>query len=481
MTIKEIEALSGLSRANIRYYESEGLLEPKRSSNGYRDYSDADLTALLRIRLLRSLDFSLEDVRALQKGETALSDALERQLAALEQREADLHRSREVCREMQADGADYATLDAGKYLDTLSKRSEAPRSAPAVPAEDAVPKVTAPWRRFFARSLDTALYSLLWNLILLLCGVPLTNRGAGAGFADTVMLLLLTLVLEPLFLSLLGTTPGKFLLGLSVSDLDGGRLTYGAALDRTFCVLWYGRGLEIPIFSLIRLVKSRLACEDGEELPWESESVLILRDERSWRTFALIGAFALYVVLDVGIYLAAELPKHRGDLTAAQFCENFNRYADYFDLDPGGRLQPDGTWRSGENTVLVMSGDGLETSSPPTFHFTEENGILTGLSFSVECSGFHQVPGQNEAALAVLAFTRAQPGAGLSPKETKDVLALIEESAVEGFSASAYGVEIVWDAESTGYAPGLAGGFLWPEDKGVNPHYEMHFSMEKSS
>ena len=37
MTIKEIEALSGLNRANIRYYESEGLLAPERSSNGYRD------------------------------------------------------------------------------------------------------------------------------------------------------------------------------------------------------------------------------------------------------------------------------------------------------------------------------------------------------------------------------------------------------------------------------------------------------------
>ena len=36
MTIKEIETLSGLPRANIRYYESEGLIAPKRSENGYR-------------------------------------------------------------------------------------------------------------------------------------------------------------------------------------------------------------------------------------------------------------------------------------------------------------------------------------------------------------------------------------------------------------------------------------------------------------
>ena len=31
MTIKEIETLSGLPRANIRYYESEGLIAPKRA------------------------------------------------------------------------------------------------------------------------------------------------------------------------------------------------------------------------------------------------------------------------------------------------------------------------------------------------------------------------------------------------------------------------------------------------------------------
>ena len=28
MTIKEMEALSGMARANIRYYEQEGLLSP---------------------------------------------------------------------------------------------------------------------------------------------------------------------------------------------------------------------------------------------------------------------------------------------------------------------------------------------------------------------------------------------------------------------------------------------------------------------
>ena len=37
MTIKEIEDRSGMTRANVRFYESEGLLHPERKENGYRD------------------------------------------------------------------------------------------------------------------------------------------------------------------------------------------------------------------------------------------------------------------------------------------------------------------------------------------------------------------------------------------------------------------------------------------------------------
>ena len=54
MTIREIETLSGMTRANIRFYESEGLLTPNRMENGYRDYTRSDLDTLHKIRLLRA-------------------------------------------------------------------------------------------------------------------------------------------------------------------------------------------------------------------------------------------------------------------------------------------------------------------------------------------------------------------------------------------------------------------------------------------
>ena len=66
MTIREIEACCQMERANIRFYEREGLLTAQRLPNGYRDYTEEDVQTLLRIRLLRSLHVSLDDIRALQ-------------------------------------------------------------------------------------------------------------------------------------------------------------------------------------------------------------------------------------------------------------------------------------------------------------------------------------------------------------------------------------------------------------------------------
>ena len=44
MKMKEAEIRSGLDRKNIRYYESEELLAPRRTEgNRYRDYSEEDI------------------------------------------------------------------------------------------------------------------------------------------------------------------------------------------------------------------------------------------------------------------------------------------------------------------------------------------------------------------------------------------------------------------------------------------------------
>lgn len=64
--IGEAATRSGVSAANIRFYEKEQLLSPQgRSDNSYRMYSDGDIHQLRFVRACRSLDMSLDEVRTL--------------------------------------------------------------------------------------------------------------------------------------------------------------------------------------------------------------------------------------------------------------------------------------------------------------------------------------------------------------------------------------------------------------------------------
>jgi DNA-binding transcriptional MerR regulator len=57
---------SGVSAANIRFYEKEKLIPARGTgASSYRIYSEEDLHQLRFIRLLRSLNMSLDEVRAL--------------------------------------------------------------------------------------------------------------------------------------------------------------------------------------------------------------------------------------------------------------------------------------------------------------------------------------------------------------------------------------------------------------------------------
>ena len=60
MKIKELEAITGIPRATIRFYEKEGLLSPEREDNGYREYSEEDKDKLMKIKLLRLLSIPIK-------------------------------------------------------------------------------------------------------------------------------------------------------------------------------------------------------------------------------------------------------------------------------------------------------------------------------------------------------------------------------------------------------------------------------------
>lgn len=277
MTIKEIEAVTGMARANIRYYEAEGLIAPERKENGYRIYSEADAQTLLKIKLLRSLDISLEELKAIQAGNQTLQEALEKSVLALEEKQAQAARASEVSRLMLAQKPDYATLDAGYYLQRLESE--------AVLQTDRVQTLNLPWRRFWARDLDYLLCAILVGWLM--------PESAGS-VIRTVASLLTLVLLEPAWLHLFATTPGKAIFGIRVTDLEGGRLSYRDAIQRTCTVLWEGECMRLPLISVYFHYRSYQAAEAGEELPWEENSELTIPDDSAWRYLLYFLILSIY-------------------------------------------------------------------------------------------------------------------------------------------------------------------------------------------
>ena len=84
MKINEVEAQVGITKKNIRFYEEQGLLSPRRNSeNGYRDYGEAEVAVLRQIKLMRKLGVPLEEIRRMQAGGT-VADGMRRHLVTLE-------------------------------------------------------------------------------------------------------------------------------------------------------------------------------------------------------------------------------------------------------------------------------------------------------------------------------------------------------------------------------------------------------------
>lgn len=396
MTIKEVEELSNMTRANIRFYEKEGLITPQRDPNGYRNYTEQDVDILKRIRLLRTVHLGLEEIRSLSEKESELTDVLLIHLRTLKKEQKDLEQSRVICEQLCRDQAAYESFDAEHYFNLLEK---APSEIPAELEADSLPKVRAPWKRYFARLIDETIYLIFWNLILAL-GFHMNIRQTGLAFVviGTIMQSVLLLLVEPVMLSRFGTTPGKFLFGFRVSAESGARLTWREAYDRTGIVLKRGLGFYIPVYGLIREYSSYRDCKKGEILEWEEDNILTL-DERHmrWKVIAAVLVLSVLDVLNYFVWQAGALPQNIGNITAAQYAENFNHLQEFYQIDHQmnhpeflppyndsmKRLNQYGDWEQMDGKWYVVD-TGVDYPDLPRIQFTEKDGVLTEISLSSE-------------------------------------------------------------------------------------------------
>ena len=122
MKIYQVEELVGITKKNIRFYEDEGLLCPKRNpENDYREYSLEDVRVLEKIKLLRKLSVPIEQIRLLQKGQLTFAQAMKEQIERIEKEEQSVQVMKELCARLQNEALDLESLDASKYLTEMTK------------------------------------------------------------------------------------------------------------------------------------------------------------------------------------------------------------------------------------------------------------------------------------------------------------------------------------------------------------------------
>lgn len=124
MRINEVEQIVGISKKNIRYYESEGLLHPGRESeNGYRSYGQEDIRTLQTIRFLRRLAVPIEEIRNLQSG-GSLSQCMDRHLSLLKEQSRSLEQTQQICREVHQQQVSLSQLDIHRYEQEMKELEE---------------------------------------------------------------------------------------------------------------------------------------------------------------------------------------------------------------------------------------------------------------------------------------------------------------------------------------------------------------------
>ena len=67
--IKKVSEISGVSVRTLHHYDEIGLLSPKKNENGYRYYSEDDMSFLQMILFYKYLGFPLKQIKELLKQE----------------------------------------------------------------------------------------------------------------------------------------------------------------------------------------------------------------------------------------------------------------------------------------------------------------------------------------------------------------------------------------------------------------------------
>ena len=123
MTVGEVAKKMGVTIRTLQYFDREGLLSPSaESKGGHRLYTDKDLITLHQIISLKSLGFSLDDIKErLISLETPadVANALTEQADDIRKKIEQLQASLSAIEQLKAEVLQMQTVNFKKYADII--------------------------------------------------------------------------------------------------------------------------------------------------------------------------------------------------------------------------------------------------------------------------------------------------------------------------------------------------------------------------
>jgi len=147
------------------------------------------------------------------------------------------------------------------------------QSSPPTRAPEIVSSQVRPWTRFWARLFDIYAFSVVFGLLigvasLVMSPVRIVDKAQEALLG--MLALLVWVFVEPIFLASFGTTPGKWLLRITVSTKEGS-MSYGKALSRSLKVWWRGLGIGFPLVALFTMAIAAGRLKKNGSTSWDRE------------------------------------------------------------------------------------------------------------------------------------------------------------------------------------------------------------------
>jgi uncharacterized RDD family membrane protein YckC len=167
-----------------------------------------------------------------------------------------------------------------------------------------------PWRRYFARMLDTLVHGSLGFFVIGIVAVVLGPSGSAILKAledinptvSAVAATLLAIPFNALLIGLTGGSLGKWLFGVKVLDRNQ-PIGFGPALLREGSVWLRGLGLGIPFISLFTLIASFRTLQKAGATSWDaSEGYTVTHRPKGNRlVIGMLVGIGLYLLVLAGL------------------------------------------------------------------------------------------------------------------------------------------------------------------------------------